>query len=217
MAPVTPFVRRKTRWSIRIGLVILVALLVLVLCTSWPSDVLARPLTMSDSAQRVDAVIILGAGTQKGSDALPLQAKLRVQRGVAVSKQGEIPIIVSGGYSKHTRLYEAPLLADQAVRDGVGPSDILLESASRSTYENAKDSLAIVRQHVWTSIAVVTSEYHTWRACHVFRKQFSGSVRCVAAPSRDASHDTVMTRIGRFRGIVREYGAIAYYTVKGYL
>jgi uncharacterized SAM-binding protein YcdF (DUF218 family) len=193
-----------------------VVIVALIFFTPWPSDILAQPLTSHERERAVDAVVILGSGVRKGDDPLPLQAKLRVARGVEVAALHGVPIIVSGGYNKKTKLYEAPLLADEALRLGMEPGDLLLESASRSTYENATQSLAIVREHAWQSIAVVTSDYHTWRACRVFRKQFS-SVTCVSAPSRDPSDDSVGERIGRFRGMVREYGAIAYYWVKGYL
>lgn len=194
-----------------------VILLALVFTTPWPSDLLALPLTVNDPAGSADAVVILGGGTKKGRNTLPLQPALRVEKGVSISKTLDVPIIVSGGFNKKTNMYEAPLLADEAIRQGADPENIFLESRSRDTYENARLSLDIVREKEWGFIVVVTSEYHTWRACRVFRKQFSGDVRCVPASSRDAARDSLMERIGRFRGIVREYGAIIYYALKGYL
>lgn len=217
MAPVTSFFKPKRFLWLRWLLVAFVVFLALIFTTSWPSDLLALPLTVNDPAVSADAVIILGGGTKKGSSALPLQPALRVEKGVSISKMLDVPIIVSGGFNKKTNTYEAPLLADEAIRLGADPEKIFLESRSRDTYENARLSLDIVREKEWEFIVIVTSEYHTWRACRVFRKQFSGEVRCVPASSRDATSDSLMERIGRFRGIVREYGAIVYYWAKGYL
>jgi len=217
MAPVTSFFKPKRFLWFRWLFIAFVLFLALVLLAPWPSDLLALPLTVNDPASSADAVVILGGGTKKGSNALPLQPALRVEKGVLISKTLDVPIIVSGGYSKKTGKYEAPLLADEAIRQGADPENIFLESRSRDTYENARLSLEIVREKKWESIVVVTSEYHTWRACRVFRKQFSGDIRCVPASSHDAEHDSAFARLNRFRSVVREYGAIVYYAMKGYL
>lgn len=210
---IPPFIRKWKRLLVVGGIFFIVVLL---LFTPWVSDLLTLPLNASETLAHVDALIVLGGGTQRGDNPLPLQARLRVEHGAELALTLNVPIIVSGGFSKTTGLYEAPLLADEALTQGMDADNIVLESASRNTYENATKSLAIVREHGWESIGVVTSDYHTWRACRIFRKQMKNTT-CIAAPSRDPSTDTIVDRLWRFRGVVREYGAILLFAVKGYL
>lgn len=207
---------RRFRWLFGFAGVVII-LFVLVCWTPRPSTTLIRPLTVSEQPARADVAIILGAGTQKNGDPLPLQAKQRVWKGVQLLETGYVShLIVSGGFDKKTKRIEAVFLRQEAINDGADPSVIIEENASRSTEENAVDSLHIVREEEWLLILVVTSDYHTWRACSVFRKQFSSS-RCIAAPTFDAAHNSVRDKLIRFRSAVREYGAIVYYWMRGYL
>ncbi|MFH1171397.1 MAG: YdcF family protein [bacterium] len=218
MTPVFPF-RTISRWKKSVsalgGLIVLFC--VLVLSTSWTSNILIRPLTISDVPTSADAIIVLGAGTEKGSDPLPLQAHQRIQKGVDLLVSNvSAHLIVTGGLDKKTQRVEATYMKEEALRDGANASVVIMEPSSKSTYENATNALAIVRANNWTSIVVVTSDYHTWRACHVFRKQWD-NVTCVAATTFDPAHNSVRDRLIRFRSVVREYGAIVYYAMRGYL
>lgn len=209
--------RNKIRWWIGGLAASAVAVLLLAATTEWPTNLLMAPLTQNESLQKTDVIIVLGAGSRSQAPHLPPQAYARVQEGVTLLQDGWAPrMIVSGGYNVHTTLTEAPLMAAAAVQDGAAPAQVIQEPRSKNTWENATDSLAIMAENNWKTALVVTSPYHTWRACHIFRKQ-RADVHCIAAPLRTSASHTVHERLMDFRSVVREYGAIVYFFLKHYI
>lgn len=75
-------------------------------------------------------------------------------------------VIVSGGDGV------AEAMAKFLTSVGVPPSSILLDSRSHSTYENAIEVKALLQEHSLLTqssrIAILTSDYHSWRARRVF-------------------------------------------------
>lgn len=185
--------------------------------TTWPAELLALPLTVYQSPRPADVVIVLGAGARKRGDPLPPQAKERIIRGAGLVQQGYAPaMIVAGGYSKHSGYVEAQLMKPFAVSRGIAPAQVIEEDQSKNTWENAVNSLAVMQRNGWQSALVVTSSYHTLRACTIFRK-LQADVRCIAAPLSIIPTDTVYERLTDFRSVVREYGAMVYNLVQGKL
>ncbi|MBI3573347.1 MAG: YdcF family protein [Candidatus Kerfeldbacteria bacterium] len=195
----------------------LVAVFVMVATGDGVTKVLMAPLTIHESIQPADVIIVLGSGTKKNGDHLPGQARDRVLRGIQLIQSGSAPMmILSGGLDTQTKLVESEQMLHYAEAQGADPGTIVTETRSRDTYENAKFSLAIMAQHGWQSALVVTSPYHTRRACYLFH-QLNGNVRCVIAPFWLASPPTVTGRLENFVTVVREYGAWVFDGLKGYL
>lgn len=204
----------RRRWTI-IG-VILVVVGFFVVATPWPTDVLAWPLVRNQSPKPADVIIVLGAGTRRGADPLPTQAKLRTDKGIELWRAGLAPtVMISGGKSKVTGLIESNIMAGYAIERGLTPDDIIPEEHSTSTRENAEESLKIMDAKKMETAIIVTSSYHTWRSCRVFQA-FSASVQCVAA-SVHTKTETLYDRMVNIRSVLREYGAIALYAFRGYL
>lgn len=63
----------------------------------------------------------------------------------------------------------APLMRDFLVSQGVPADRILLETTSRSTRENALYTRQLLNVLPGRKV-LLTSDYHMWRACRVFRK-----------------------------------------------
>lgn len=204
----------RRRWTI-IG-VILVVVGFFVVATPWPTDVLAWPLVRNQSPKPADVIIVLGAGTRRGADPLPTQAKLRTDKGIELWRAGLAPtVMISGGKSKVTGLIESNIMAGYAIERGLTPDDIIPEEHSTSTRENAEESLKIMDAKKMETAIIVTSSYHTWRSCRVFQA-FSASVQCVAA-SVHTKTETLYDRMVNIRSVLREYGAITLYAFRGYL
>jgi uncharacterized SAM-binding protein YcdF (DUF218 family) len=62
----------------------------------------------------------------------------------------------------------------QAVAAGVPGTSILLEEASETTGENAKNTMALVKERGYASIILVTSAYHQRRALLEFQRYGGG-------------------------------------------
>lgn len=204
----------RRRWTI-IG-VILVVVGFFVVATPWPTDVLAWPLVRNESPKPADVIIVLGAGTRRGADPLPTQAKLRTDKGIELWRAGLAPtVMISGGKSKVTGLIESNIMAGYAIERGLTPDNIIPEEHSTSTRENAEESLKIMDAKKMETAIIVTSSYHTWRSCRVFQA-LSASVQCVAA-SVHTNTETLYDRMVNIRSVLREYGAIILYAFRGYL
>ncbi len=205
----------KIKWIVA-GTVVMIAAW-FICFTTWPAEFLALPLTIYESPQKADVVIVLGAGARKHGEPLPPQAKERVIRAVGLMQQGYAPaIIVAGGLNIHSGFVEAKLMAPYAVSRGVDAAQIIQEDQSKNTWENAVNSLAIMQRNGWQSALVVTSSYHTLRACTIFRK-LRADVRCLATPLSTIPTNTVYERLTDFRSVAREYGALVLNLVQGRL
>lgn len=205
---------RHQRWWIGGGIIAILA--VFVLTTPWPTDLLARPLAVDETLRPADSIIVLGSGTRRGPDPLPSQAKLRTDKGIELWQAGLAPtVIISGGKSKVTGLIESNVMAGYAIERGLATENIVLEEHSTSTWENAEESIKIMADQKMSSAIVVTSTYHSWRACKVFRK-LASNIQC-AATTIHAANEGLYDRVVNFRSVIREYGAVVLYAVRGYL
>ena len=131
-----------------------------------------KPATTS----KFDAVVVLAGGVfQKGSlrpaDDASEASRQRTACGVSLWQQNLAPtLLLTGGDA--TILRTGPLESHEmkrwALRLGVPESAILVEEQSRTTYENAVQTKAILGAG---RILLVTSAYHLPRAVGLFEKQ----------------------------------------------
>ncbi len=185
--------------------------------TTWLRDGLTSPLVVNDPLEKSDVIIVLGAGTRKHGDKIPPQAKQRALAGLDLQRQGWAQtIIMSGGRSRRTGYVESMEMLVYGYVQGGSLDAMVAEAKSKDTFENAKYSLAIMQARGWRTALIVTSPYHTWRACRIFRKQ-GADVRCVVAPFSLLPQHSVYEHLTDTRSVVREYGAIVYNWMKGQL
>jgi uncharacterized SAM-binding protein YcdF (DUF218 family) len=122
-----------------------------------------------DRAQSSDVVIVLGAEVLPNgqpSSALRWRAEQAAdvwQRGLASY------IICTGGYSIRAPNHaQADACADVLLANGVPESAIRRERASKSTQENARDSLTIMQAEGWQTAIIVSDGFHLFRAQWIF-------------------------------------------------
>ena len=141
-------------------------------------------MTVTDSPRlrpeyAADAIIVLGGGVESDGS-LTWVSDTRVAKAVEVFRAGIAPrIIFSGRCSlaqEEPPVTEAQAMADFARFLGAPPEALLLEEESRDTLGNAY----FTREHYlepngWTSVRVVTSDFHLSRAAWVFRKILGGA------------------------------------------
>lgn len=125
-----------------------------------------------------DAGIVLGGGmisndTRNGI-ATFRQNTDRILQAVDLYKKGIIhKIMISGGAGQLTYrdMLEAPLLRNYLITIGIPKQDILLDSLSDNTYENAINSAKILNDSFPSgSFLLITSASHMARAAACFRK-----------------------------------------------
>jgi uncharacterized SAM-binding protein YcdF (DUF218 family) len=115
-----------------------------------------------------DAVVVLG-GESLGYRWTTHPAGSRVDRGAALDRATRTPLVLSGGKAGATT--EARLMQRTALALGVPAAAILLEEASRNTYDNARFVAAMLAGDRAPRIVLVTSASHMARARAAFVRQ----------------------------------------------
>ena len=149
---------------------------------------------------RADALVVLGRGTD-ADGSLPRLAKQRVERAAELFAWQTAPrIIFSGRCSLMTDVIppvtEAAAMADYALALGLPREALHVEEHSRDTIGNAYFVLRdYLEPNDWTSIRVVTSDFHIQRAAWIFQKVLGVGydVSFSPAPS-ELDHSTIAAR-----------------------
>ena len=176
--------RQRTVWSMRCGVA---GIAVVVSCSnpiiadgllgSLENDFAARPVTDYEVAE---AIVVLGGVT---SPKIPPRQSAeansgfdRLLEGMRLYKAGKAPIlVVSGGTIPAltgSDITEGEQLRDLAMEyGGIDERQLLVESESRNTFENAVFVKRQLEKSAASRILLVTSASHMWRAVGCFEKQ----------------------------------------------
>ncbi|MES2937403.1 MAG: YdcF family protein [Pseudomonadota bacterium] len=156
------------------------------------------PPVAPQDAPAADAIVVLGGalvGTRPpGRPGILLTpAAGRVWHAAALYRAGKAPwVVVAAGSERYAGdQVEADLIAGVLVTLGVPQQAILRERASRTTLENAANSLPLVRQLGARRVLLVTSTQHMWRAMATFRHVWAGVPVELVASSTDGYSTSV--------------------------
>ncbi|EPR11673.1 YdcF family protein [Ruminiclostridium papyrosolvens] len=121
---------------------------------------------MSDKEQRVDSVIVLGAGLKGETPTLVL--KKRLDHTLDYYKLNpDVKIIVSGGQGIGETITEAEGMKRYLVKHNIPENVILKEEKSTSTYENMLYSKKMYESTIGRpldKVLIVTNDFHMFRA-----------------------------------------------------
>jgi uncharacterized SAM-binding protein YcdF (DUF218 family) len=135
------------------------------------------PLPQSDwanLAQRADAIVVLGSGRERndpswGGDIPTGTALERMRYAARLSKASGLPILVTGGLHYGEPPSEAAIMAD-SLRDDFGVTVRWQEGESRTTWENATMSAAMLLPQGVKRVILVTQAWHMPRSVWSFEK-----------------------------------------------
>jgi uncharacterized SAM-binding protein YcdF (DUF218 family) len=165
----------------------------------WLQDHVIKPpaaLTASDIAAlkgkdkgRVDtAIVVLGGGRQDlaveyGTSMLSELPMARLHYGIWLARGTGLPLAYSGGigWAQAEGASEAQTAQLVATRD-YGLPLRWIEASSRDTRENARLSVAMLKQAGIHRIVVVTHASHMRRAVRAFRQEGGTDLEVIAAP-----------------------------------
>lgn len=184
----TPLFKKRLR--ITLATICLVAAIVLL---GW---LLAPTLLVVDSgAGAANAMVVLGG-----------EPWTRPTRGAEVFKESHPALVIVSGNG------DCQDVRRQMEAQGVPASVIETECQSRSTQENALQSVKLLRAHQATNVVLVTSWFHSRRALACFRKaapEITFASRPTACPASGVRHPDAYT----FKRVIQEYAKIVYYRV----
>ena len=116
-------------------------------------------------------VLVLGSKVSGSAPSADLRA--RIEAAAAYLKEHPKAVCIAcGGQGPGENLTEAEAIRDGLAERGVDPARVLLEDKSTSTEENVGNALSIIgRNGLNGELAIVTDEYHEFRACAIARTQ----------------------------------------------
>lgn len=177
---------------------------------------LAEPLKISQSPEKVDAILVFGGGVgETGSPGKSTTERARLS--VELYKRGfSQRIIYSAGFTY--KYNDAEEMKRFAVSMGVPGKDIILEKEGNTAYENVKQSNEILRKKGLHKIILISSPYNMRRVALVFNHIANDiEVIYVPVPGPQFYHRARFVKLEQIGAIVHEYLGIAYYYLKGYI
>ena len=153
--------RRVLKWLLRAAL----------LGIAWLAGVSAWIVWVGerDQAAPADAIVVLGAAAY---DAKPSPVFTeRIRHGLDLYRRGYAPTLVfTGGYGYGARFSESQVARRYALREGVPEEAILIETLSRTTYENLANARDLLQEHGLRRVIVVSDPLHMARALRLSRQ-----------------------------------------------
>ncbi len=150
-----------------------------------------------------DYCIILGCGLLAGGKVSKLLGG-RLDKAIELYRKDPTPpiMIPSGGQGPDEAVSEAAAMKDYLVAHDIPEDMIRIEDQSTDTEENIRNSMKLIngmggRKYT----AVVTSDYHVYRALRICRKE---GLKCTGIGSRTASYYWPSALIREFIAVHRE-------------
>lgn len=164
---------------------------------------------VEDQPQKVDLIIIPGTSDCQLAD-----------KAAELYRQGWTgKVLCTGGFNDKLNMIESEWAANILREDGMPSADILQESSSTNTKENAVNALALLEQGSWEfgRIILVSKPYHARRLLMVFRKVFLGSSLLVipVEDDRQINRDNWHADPEKAAKVMEEVGKISEYYSKG--
>ena len=146
--------------KLRIMLTILIVLAAAVLVTALIPVIRAAG---GDAGFDADYVVVLGAGVNGKVPSLSMLDRLRAAREY-LEAHPDASAILSGGQGPGEDITEAEAMYRWLTERGVEGQRLILEEEATSTLENLQNSFALIPDAERCSVAVLSSEYHLYRA-----------------------------------------------------
>ena len=150
-------------------------------------------------AEEVEYVVVLGAHVKNGRPSRVLAKRLDAAYDYAMGHK-DVLVIVSGGQGGNETTTEAYAMACYLEEKGLPTERIIKEEKSTSTYENLVFSMELMDDD--PSIAVVSNDFHMYRATHLARAVGYHNPQGLAA--RDDIRTLPANLVREFFGVVKD-------------
>lgn len=184
-------------------LVIIAAALVLVMGVGWLArarwlPLLLRFLDVTEEPRSADYIVVLG------------QSPYRTEAAIELYQAGYASMLIVCGCGS-TLQSQLDLLSDSGVPDDA----VLVRAGAQSTWEEAEQVLALLRETDAESALIVTDNYHSRRARATYNRQHQAGVRLtfVRSTTSIAADNWWQTKWGRMF-VLNEYPKLAFYFLR---
>jgi uncharacterized SAM-binding protein YcdF (DUF218 family) len=170
--------RRSPRLAM--SLILLATLALYALSTPWVGGLLLKSLEISTplspaQLQAADAIVVLGGGrridsAEYGSDTLNGISLERLRYATHLHRASGLPILASGGKPGGGTLSEGRIM-QHILQSEYGISPRWIEDAALTTWDNARFSAQLLKQHNIRRMVLGTHAWHLRRAVPLFESQ----------------------------------------------
>ncbi|MBN1501615.1 MAG: YdcF family protein [Spirochaetes bacterium] len=182
------FLIRKGEKKLSVYLAVIMTVLYLFstqLVSNCLTALIEQPGRQIEAYSGCDVIVVLGGGLIEdvidlsGTEIPSAESQARILSAVRLYRNYPRPIIVTGGIASG-KVPEALIMKKFLVELGVRDGDVIVESESRDTSDNAFLVNRIMMEKKYRKAALVTSSFHMRRASMLFRKN---GVQFVPCPS----------------------------------
>lgn len=133
--------------------------------------------------ETTEYVVVLGARVRGTVPSLALYQRLEIAEEFLKTNPDAIGIL-SGGQGEGEDITEAEAMKRYLIEQGIEEDRLIIEEASKNTYENITFSLALIEQKSLenTKISIVTSDFHIYRARQLALEEGAIYVQGLGAP-----------------------------------
>lgn len=155
-----------------------------------------------DLPEKADVIIGVGADVSRAGQSASPCSRAVAEKVVELYRQGKASAVLliggnaAGGVTGG--VIEAGAMA-LVVGDRIPRSDLLLETKSRNTIENAKLALRVLQAKRWTSTIAVAQQWHARRVRAIFRKTWGeAGIRVFVIKARSGYGGGSQLRLAHF-------------------
>lgn len=134
----------------------------------------------NDESGDVDYIVVLGAKTYDNKPSLILQYRIEKAYEYYL-EHPNAKFVASGGQGSDESISEAQMIKMTLLDIGVNENDIILEDKSLNTEQNLRNTKEIIGDDC--SIAIVSNDFHVFRACKIANKMGYKDVYGIKAKS----------------------------------
>ncbi|MDO4302850.1 MAG: YdcF family protein [Bacillota bacterium] len=149
----------------------------------------------------LDYLVVLGAQMKTSGPSKALQYRLDAAFEY-LENNPDTRVIVSGGQGADEHISEAQGMYDYLVDKGISPERIIMEDRSRNTFQNLTFSAEYLDREK-NSVAVVSNDFHVFRAVKIAKKAGYSNVYGLAARGEPFLKYNNMMR--EFFGVVKDF------------
>jgi len=170
---------RRRRPRLAMSLILFSTAALYILSTPWVGGLLLKSLEISAPVRSgtiatAGAIVVLAGGrrtaeAEYGGDTLNGISLERLRYAAFLHRASGLPILVTGGTPGSTKT-EGRIM-QHALRSDYGISPAWVEESSRTTWDNARLSAPLLKQHGIQRIVLVTHAWHLRRAVPLFEAQ----------------------------------------------
>lgn len=141
-----------------------IGVLVMAICAVASVETICMVRAAKKAPEDGATVVVLGCRVYDNKPSKTLKGRLDAAYDYLITHEDSV-CIVSGGKGTNETMSEGDCMYEYLVERGISPARIYVENKSRTTRENLEFSKKIIEENgLNPSIAIVTSEFHEYRA-----------------------------------------------------